>query len=281
MIRPGSKTPVPYSVASALLVFACLLLIWGGGGCAPLQREKPSIAPKGGNSTWSEFWDRQERASPLPGASLQGSLNIFTPKQKRRVTFELWGNLPTPLRLHLRAGIGATISIWEIRDNRVLIFSPRTNEAYTAANTAQATAAMGMRLPFSLPEMAQLLTGKWQDLLTRKHDGFETRPSGYAFSLQGERRIERVVLNDRARVVSISGTRPYGWSLERKALTAQGGRIMSRRIELTTEREEELILRVKEFKQRSSPWPVSDIRLTLPQDTEIRTLRPVDLDGNS
>ncbi|MEF8824089.1 MAG: hypothetical protein V5A74_08265 [Desulfohalobiaceae bacterium] len=263
-----------------MLVFACLLLIWGGGGCAPLQREEPSIDHKEANSTWSEFWARQDRGSPLTGASLQGSLNIFTPEQKRRVTFELWGNLPTPLRLHLRAGIGATISIWEIRDNRVLIFSPRTNEAYIAANTAQATAAMGMRLPFSMPEMAQLLTGKWQDLLTRMHDGFTATPNGYAFSLQGEQRIERVVLDDRARVVAISGNRPYGWSMERKALTARGGRILSRRIELTTQREEELILRVKEFEQRSSPWPEADMRLTLPQDTEIRTLRPVDLDGN-
>ncbi len=280
MRSPGSKTLVPYTGASALLAFACLLLIWGGGGCAPVQREKPSIVPKEANSTWSEFWARQDRAPPLPAVSLQGSLNIFTPEQKRRVTFELWGNLPTPLRLHLRAGIGATISIWEIRGNRVLIFSPRSNEAYIAANTAQGTAAMGMRLPFSLPEMAQLLAGKWQDLLPRKHGGFEATPSGYAFSLQGEQRIERVVLDDRARVVAISGNRPYGWSMERKALTARDGRILSRRIELTTQREEELILRVKEFEQRSSSWPKADMRLTLPQDTEIRTLRPVDQDGN-
>ena len=281
MRSPGSKTPVPYTGASALLALACLLLIWGGSGCAPLQREKPAIGPKAANSTWSEFWARQDRAPPLPAVSLQGSLNIFTPEQKRRVTFELWGNLPTPLRLHLRAGIGATISIWEIRDNRILIFSPRTNEAYTATNTAQATSAMGMRLPFSMPEMAQLLTGKWRDLLPRKHGGFTATPSGYAFSLQGEQRIERVVLDQRARVVAISGNRPYGWSMKRKAMTARDGRILSRRIELTTRRGEELILRVKDFEQRSSPWPEAAMRLTLPQDTEIRTLHPVDLDGTS
>jgi len=280
-MSPYNKTRIPYAGASVLVVFTCLLLIWGGVGCAPMQKEKPAITPKEANSTWSDFWARQDRAPPLPGASLQGSLNIFTPDQKRRVTFELWGNLPTPLRLHLRAGIGATISIWEIRDNRVLIFSPRTNEAYIAANTAQATTAMGMRLPFGLPEMAQLLTGKWQDLLPRKHEGSTAVPDGYAFSLQGEQRIERVVLDDRARVVAISGNRPYGWSLERKELTTRGDRILSRRIELTTQREEELILRVKEFEQRSSPWPEADMRLTLPQDTEVRTLRPVDSDGNS
>jgi hypothetical protein len=261
--------------AASLLVCACLLLIWGVVGCAPLYREKPPAPDKDAGSIWAAFWSRQDRAPLLPGASLQGSLNIFTPEQKRRITFELWGNQPTPLRLHLRAGLGATISVWEVRDDRTLIFNPRENRAYVADNTAQATAALGLRLPFGLPDLTKLLTGSWQGLLPREYERVETaRRGGYAYFLQGDGRIDRVVLDGESRVVALSGDRPYGWNLERKALSIREDRFLSQRVDLTTQRGEELILRVKEFEPRSTPWPESDLRLSLPPDTMLQSLRP-------
>lgn len=268
----------PAGTSAGLLAFACLLLlIWAGSGCAPLQREKPPVSSQEASSTWASFWSRQEGTPSLPGASLQGSLNIFTPEQKRRITFELWGNLPTPLRLHLRAGIGATISIWEIRRDRILIFSPRDNRAYIAENTAQATATMGLQLPFSLPRMTQLLTGNWKGLLWREYERFEVLPGGkYAFYPRDNQRIGRVILDRKARIVALSGDRPHEWHLERKDLTSRKGYVLSQRMELTTERDEELILRIKEFQPRSDPWPEADLRLDLPPDTMVRSLGSFD-----
>jgi hypothetical protein len=249
------------------------MLIWAGAGCAPLRREKPPAAPQEAEATWAAFWSRQDRIPSLPGASLRGSLNIFTPDQKRRITFELWGNPPTPLRLHLRAGLGTTISLWDIRRNRILIFSPRNNRAYIADNTAQATSAMGLRLPFSLPRMMQLLTGDWGDLLGREYERFEALPGGkYAFYFPDGQRIDRIILDHRARLVALSGEHPYAWRLERKELVTREKRILSQRIDLTTERDEELILRIKEFEPRSAPWSEADLRLSLPRDTMIRSL---------
>jgi outer membrane biogenesis lipoprotein LolB len=259
--------------AGPFLLFCLLLAIWAGSGCAPLQEEKPPLSPERAESTWAAFWSGQERLASLPGASLQGSLNIFTPEQKRRITFELWGNPPTPLRLHLRAGLGTTISIWEIRRDRVLVFFPRNNRAYIAKNTAQATAAMGLRLPFSLSGMTRLLTGSWQGLLWREYDRFEVLPGeGYAFYPQGKRRIARVVLDRKARIVALSGNRPHSWRLKRKDLTTREGHVLSQRMELSTERDEELILRIKEFEPRDLPWPEADLRLSLPPDTMVRPL---------
>lgn len=276
MQRARSPRPhLPAGTSAGLLAFACLLLlIWPGSGCAPLQREKPPVSPQKANSTWASFWSRQERTPSLAGASLQGSLNIFTPEQKRRITFELWGNPPAPLRLHLRAGLGTTISTWEIGRDRVLIFFPRDNRAYIAENTARASAAMGLRLPFSLPRMTQLLTGNWKGLLWREYERFEVLPKGrFAFYPRDEQRIARVVLDRKARIVALSGNRPHQWRLERKDLTTRKGHILSQRMELTTGRDEELILRIKEFEPRRTPWPESDLRLSLPPDTMIRSLR--------
>ena len=276
MKRNGSpRALLPAASSAWFLLGACLALLAALGACAPLHKESPRIPRGEADSTWTAFWSDQDRLAPLPGASLKGSLNIFTPEQKRRVTFELWGNPPTPLRLHLRAGMGATISLWEIRANRVQIFSPHENLAYIAESSAGATAAMGMRLPFGLPRMMQLLTDSWDDLLPREYERAEVVPGqGYAFYFSGEQRIHRVVLDETGRVVSLSGDRPYAWTLERKDPTSREGRSLSQRVELTTERDEELILRVKEFELREEPWPEEDLRLSLPQDTMIRVLRP-------
>lgn len=276
-MRPSTLFPRPWlwtGSSTGLVCFVCLLLlVWAGSGCAPLQREAPSVSPEKANGIWSAFWSRQERIASLPGASLRGSLNIFTPEQKRRITFELWGNPPTPLRLHLRAGLGTTISMWEIRGDRILIFSPRNNQAYIAENTARATAAMGLRLPFSLPRMTQLLTGSWSELLPRQYERFQALPQErYAFYPRGKQRIDRVVLDHRSRIVALSGDSPHGWRLERKELTTREGRVLSQRLELTTQRHEELILRIKAFDPRSDPWPEEDLQLDLPTDTQMRSL---------
>ncbi|MCF8030521.1 MAG: hypothetical protein K9K39_06465 [Desulfohalobiaceae bacterium] len=240
-----------------------------------MQPERPPAPRQKAKEVWREFWSgQQQRVSTLPGFSMQGSLNIFTPKRNRRVTFELWGNPPTPLRLHLRAGIGTTISMWVIHSDGILIFSPRNNRAYSADNTARATQALGLRLPFTLPEMMQVLTGNWKNILWRDYLQTEYLPEerGYAFYPRGKKRVDKILLDGKSRVVSLSGKHPYEWTLERKDLTTRQGRVLSRRIELTTARDEELILRVKDFQTRTSPWPREDLRISLPPDTMVRSL---------
>jgi len=261
--------------STSLFACVCLVLHLFSSGCAPLQPERPPEPRQKAEKVWRGFWSgQQQRVSTLPGFSMQGSLNIFTPKRNRRITFELWGNPPTPLRLHLRAGIGTTISIWAIHSDRILIFSPRNNRAYSADNTARATQAMGLRLPFTLPGMVQVLTGNWKNILWRDYLQTEylAKERAYAFYPRGEKRVDKIVLDGKSRVVSLSGKHPYEWTLKRKDLTSRQGRVLSRRIELTTAREEELILRVKDFEPRKSPWPREDLRISLPPDTMIRSL---------
>jgi len=261
--------------STCLFACVCLALLLFSSGCAPLQPEHPAAPRQKAEKVWRGFWSgQQQRVSSFPGFSMQGSLNIFTPTRNRRVTFELWGNPPAPLRLQLRAGIGTTISIWEIRGDRVLIFSPRKNRAYSADNTARATQAMGLRLPFTLPEMMQVLTGNWKNILWRDYLQTKYLPEerGYAFYPHGEKRVDKIVLDGNSRVVSLSGKHPYEWTMERKDLTTRQGRVLSRRIELTTARDEELILRVKDFQPRNSPWPREDLRISLPPDIMVRPL---------
>ena len=258
LLFPAAALCCAFLLALALLLQGCMPR--GEVGPAP-----PELSPR---QVWDRFWSRQRGLDSHPASSIRGSLNIFTPERSHRLTFRLWGNHPLPFRLRLRAGLGTTLSMWEVRREGVLVYFPQKNRAYVRKDTRRALADTGLNLPLSLEEMRTVLASDWRQLLWRDYGEAKRLPGqGFAFFSSQEARIQRVVLDRKARLVSLSGSGPGKWRMRRKDFSTRLGRLLSRRLEVETGQEQELILRIKDFRLRQGPWPEADLRISLPGDT--------------
>ncbi len=264
----SSRTTLP----CFLVLFALTLFFLG---CAPPYVEHPpdpeETSPE---QLWSQFWSRQKEHHTPAAYSMQGSLHILTPDEEGRLSYRLHGNHPTPVQLRLSAGFGTTVSVWEVQSDQVRVFLPRENEAYITRDTRQALAALGIELPFSLPELLEILAGDWANILWTEHDRAEylQEEEGWAFFPERPSRIDRIILDYRARLISLSGSWPQQWSIRRSDFQQEDGFLISRRGELTAGEEQEMILTMNSFEPNEEVWPEEDLRITLPADTKIRTL---------
>lgn len=98
----------------------------------------------------------QEHAAP---SRMQASLRFGDKNDGRRVVVLLWGNGSGPIRLDVRAGIGASAAKILQDGKRFLLYSPQEERAYYHDDPRQAPAACGLPLPFGLRDLAALLAG--------------------------------------------------------------------------------------------------------------------------
>jgi hypothetical protein len=199
---------------------------------------------------------------------LKASLNYSGPKTGQRSTLELWGSPGLPLRMDLKAGLGITVSMLRIAEDEVLAYYPRRETAYTARSSRQALKALAFACPLGLQDLALILTGQAAAALPPSYAQAEAGADGgttFGFAASGP--VQSMRVDRQGRIISMSGQRPYPWTLQVDDYEQINGRpatAHSYRLKTDTHT---ALLRIKELRFRSFPWPENALSLPLPEGT--------------
>ena len=245
---------------------AVLSLIIGLQACAPLTGPREPLSPPQPAQVWKSFQNDFASRGDLP-FWLKASLNYSGPEDSRRSIFEFWGNTGLPLRLDLKAGMGITVSLWRIDAQGWLAYYPDQETAYTHPDSGLALKRLGFPSPFSLQDLARILTGQTAACLPPSFQEAGPKTGGQTeFRFGPSSRVQSLVLDAQGNVLSMAGSRPFSWSLRITDYDAHSRHPIARTYRLETPRHK-AVVRLKDIRFRSQSWPEKALSLPLPEET--------------
>lgn len=263
------KKKETYYLILLLILFCNICLLFFS--CAPKKEYIPHKEPHiSGEKMWKLFGETQAtNSSSFRAFSLRASLNLFSPEGSHRISMKMWGNFILPLRIDLSAGFGTRFSLWKVTDQQWLAYYPKQQKAYLHPNSRSGAARLGFDSPFDLQELAFILTGQWPKLIPDQYQRYSFLSNkGWCFYFsQEEHHISSVVLDHKARVRSISGSKPYQWEIQFDNYESMEEFSLAKKIVLTTDKDQKVILNLKDIDFKEHKWSKSALKLNLPKDT--------------
>ncbi|WP_152512979.1 hypothetical protein [Desulfovibrio sp. X2] len=270
---------MPRTLRAALILLCCL----GAAACA-VRRAGPPPDP---SQVWAAYLAREKQlqAAP-PEIQLRASLWYTTPKRSNRTLVNLWGSLDGPLRVDLNASMGASIGLFREDDAGWTAYYPQSNEAFVSVS-ANGTASgfanghegagsgvLGARVPFSLHDVARLLTGRVLPLTGSTARSAAPGEDGLTvFTLDASAAAKSLTLDPDGRPVALSGGTTEPWSIAFKdygdPVADLPGEVV---MDLSEGRFARLIL--KSFSRPAKPWTESAMRLEIPPDVVVKPAQP-------
>ena len=239
-----------------------LVLFFFMAGCTlppppmPVQPDQP----------WTAFTARMAAVPDVPGFSARMSVTTISGKSGHRLTGDFWGSPASALRLDLQAGIGKTVSMLREDAANLQAFLPDSNRVYHHPDPSTGIRLLGLSTPFSLTELARILTGDWSPVIPRKF----ARTSSHTdttrqYEFENDPRITSVVLDTSGRVLQVNGTQ--GWTLTLDRFPDPPALLpVARKLTVTSPNNDKLVIRIKSFTQRTTPWPPHALTLEVPED---------------
>lgn len=136
-----------------LIIFFALLL------CACAQKTMPP--EPGEQDRAAQIWEKMQSAGEESPYRIQFSLRFGEEGDTRRVTGLLWGNDARDLRMDIMAGVGALIAKIRDDENHFSLYSTQDNKLYFHDGSNKPLLKIGMPLPFSISQLANLLNGNY------------------------------------------------------------------------------------------------------------------------
>ena len=264
------------SALPALLILA-LLMTTMLQGCAP--RVVPGVpAPADqADAAWHAYrsWAQGNDAEAGP-FRLNASLRYKTGEHDgNRVVALLWSNGEVPLRLDIMAGIGATVARIREDDTTFLAYSPNENKAYYHNGDGRALLSFGVPVPFSVPDLAYLLNGRFGRVFDdARADARLVADGGIAYTLPRGRVRGMLELSPEGRPRHWTDTPPgekqAGWDMRIDYDEAVPP--LPRKITITHAKGYSAILLVKE-RERPQAFTGEQLGLELPEGAEVLPLR--------
>ncbi|MCR5814137.1 MAG: hypothetical protein K6G15_06565 [Desulfovibrio sp.] len=239
------------SLVLCIALFFPFLLV----SCAP-QRLAPGPEDQAAaQKLWQSYLDQKPDSAPF---RLSLSLRIGKKGDSRRVTALLWGNNTQVLRLDVLAGVGATLAKVSQKPNDFLLVAPVDSKAYWHHGSSRPRLKLGVPLPLSLPDLANLLTGQEKDVFGTSYLRLEKAEQGLAFVLDDP--LPGLLVLDAAGHIRCFDQRPLnhgqGWKIDFVRDAAQA----LVKLDLTNHKGERLLLLVK---NREQPEAFSEAQLNL------------------
>ncbi|MDR1947196.1 MAG: hypothetical protein LBQ51_08550 [Desulfovibrio sp.] len=276
---------VPYGVQknTVFLVLALALLLQACAGAqAPhlaTPSEEQNASADRGAEIWQSFRERAEKGGPMDGPfRLSAGLRYTDTKgSTRRAAILLWGNgmsgAPLPLRLDLQVGMGMVAAKIREDGQSTLLYIPNENTAYLQQDEQRSLTSFGVPLPFSLSDLALLLTGRWGPLFLPP-DGKdavpEHRPSagGCRFTLRNAALPGLLELSFDGTPLVWRGEN--GWTIEIPE-SAAGDPMRPERLRVFHARGDSALISVRESERVSPPYTGEQTSLILPPGTIMKS----------
>ena len=266
---------IPRDTRHALLAVLALTLAAGLWGCAHGRGAAPAPPADG---LWRTFEQRRADADDAAGILATASLHYADAGKSHRLTLKLWGAPALPLRMDLAAGVGTTVAMLLEESTGWTGYFPSEEAAYAGPDALFGQQALGMDLPFTLRELAGMVTGTYAGFAPISYETGEPAPdesARYVFAPVGP--VTRMTLDAQGRPVVFAG-RLHGrkWTMtlsrHRETPSAPPGRI-----DISMEPDTRATLRIKRLERRTTPWPGTALKLPLPPGTAITPLAaPID-----
>lgn len=148
-------------VRAALFILVIALL----ASCARAPgTDSIPVDPAPARDRWERFTAIAERAASVAGPFRCNATLYYSGKEdSQRVTVYFWGNgqkyAASPLRLDILMGPGSVMAAAREDSQGLFIYVPREETVYRARE--QGFAALGVPLPFTLEDLAALVTGRF------------------------------------------------------------------------------------------------------------------------
>ena len=274
-----------FAVLAPLLVLALLT------GCAVKRPPgEPQATPP---AAWSAF-----RAVYLHGTGgaegllVHASLYYSAPRggvvRGNRTVVDLWGDFGRPLRLDVRAGIGTSLAFLREAGDGLTAFYPGEKRVYfTHGDPARGARRLGLPLPFSLDDLARVLAGSLDTLVTDRSPDMEATADGFVYRLASgpvrgltlDETGRPVLMEGPVEVAGADGAEEEGiWRLrlDKYPDADEPDPWLARRLVLELPGNRRGVLHIMDRELRLDRWEQGALRLTVPDGVETVPLdRPV------
>lgn len=254
-----------------VLVWIALTSLLATGCAAP--RPGPS-GPDAAKAVYDTFLANQAKNTPAPAFSLAGSMSFSKGGRSGRLNYRFYGNFADPVRLDLTTPIGGAYAHLREDGAAFSAFVPDRDTLYQHAGTREGAARLGMPLPFTLRELAALVSGRFGELAPSRYASVKTVPGGYEYHFSGDPRLSGLTLDFKGnpRHLTGQGVEPWRVAFEDDEPTPGMAAPVARRLTLTTPGGATLTLRVKSLQARPTPYPAADLELPVPPNAMVRGL---------
>lgn len=266
----------PFSRLFLLLALAVVCL---ATACAP----KTASGPFRNADTAQKFWQMVRRTGTLDAPldlNLRASMYVNEGHKSARMRLSLWGSTALPLRLDLLSTIGSPVAYASQTRTVWTIFYPDSNQAFTHSDARRALPALNLPLPFSLQDMALLLTGHGMALLPKTYVAADALPDGgWSYTL-AKNQVEKVDFDGAGNIVRMQSppqdAKDSAWTMDLSRYGKEDFPHSPAKIILTMGRDKSARIFLKSVEIRNQPWPTNATRLDLPEDVV-----PIPLDGRA
>ncbi len=279
------RAPHPQRFLAPLVVATLVLL----AACAPRNDLPRFDQPRADIAAFHTRF--MNPALPGSGLLLRASLLYATPTRANRTDLQLYGEYTRPLRMDVRAGIGAMLAMMREDSAGLLAFYPDKSQAYAHGDPVVGAQLLGLPFPFSLCDLAMVVSGHFESLLPEEPDGVAPLPGG-GFALHyATGPVRQLVLDQYGRPERMSGALspsfrtqaereagvavgPREWTLRFEAYPEDDGDPVgpAQRLVLLLPKGDSATLRVRELTSRQTPWPEKSLALVLPPGTRFMSL---------
>ncbi|WP_432738772.1 hypothetical protein [Maridesulfovibrio sp. FT414] len=246
---------------------ACLLLlaaVLAFNGCAAR-----TIPAKNTNGLYGKF---RAAYSSCNATGMKSTASLYYTSQGKghRTTMTLWGDLTTPLRLDVRAGIGAYLAHIREDASGLTAFYPDQKTAYVHSSPSRGVKMLGLPFPFSLKDLAGLISGCYQSLIPEKYTSMTgTGEDGNLLFVFKNGPVSAITLTAEGIPTAITGRGEIPWNMELADYENDGsGKMLPGKITVFTGNGDKAILRVKSRNLSAERWPDGSMEMDLPEGTQ-------------
>lgn len=246
---------------------ACLLLlaaVLAFSGCA--ARTLPA------NNTGGLYGKFMTDYSSCNATGMKSTASLYYTSQGKghRTTMTLWGDLATPLRLDVRAGIGAYLA--HIREDAagLTAFYPDQKTAYVHSSPSRGVEMLGLPFPFSLKDLAGLVSGCYQSLIPERYTSVtRTGEDGNLHFQFEDGPVSSIILTGEGIPVVMTGRGETPWNMELADYENDGsGKMLPGKITVFTGNGDKAVLRVKSRNFSADRWADGSMKMDLPEGTQ-------------
>lgn len=247
------------SCRTALILLLLLIAISGCSTRSAITRAPEDIY----NSFRNEYGNCN-----ATGLKAKASLYYTSKGSGHRTTMSLWGDYATPLRLDVRAGIGAYIAHIREDESGLTAFYPDQKTAYSHSSPVRAVHLLGLPFPFSLKDLAGLISGCYPNLIPKSYDTAVPENGNLRFTFDNGP-VSSIVLTEQGTPMEISGRGEIPWRMELSSYEEDSsGKLLPEKIAVYTELGDKALLRIKSRTLTAQPWQAKALELKLPEGSE-------------
>ncbi len=200
------------------------------------------------------------------GMKAKASLYYSSEDRGHRTVINLWGNLASPLRLDVRAGIGAYVAHIREDDEGLLAFYPEEKTAYSHSSPTRAVKLLGLPFPFALKDLAGLIAGCYPNLIPKSFDTI-TSTANYnnLLFIFDKGAISSITLTREGLPVELTGGGEHPWRMEMSSYELdESGKELPDKITVFTDNKGKAVLRIKSRSFTNTNWDVKSLEMIIP-----------------